>query len=126
MITKSKVMLAALLVVTLVAATPRSELHFSLSRSVPAAGATVSAPSEITLWFSEVPQDNSISIRLVDARGELVATSDARQDGDDRRMFHVVPGRTLAAGGYTVAWRGIGQDGHTVRGDFGFTVGSLR
>jgi methionine-rich copper-binding protein CopC len=28
----------------------------------------------------------------------------------------------LPAGGYTVAWRGIGDDGHVVRGDFTFSV----
>lgn len=119
---KVKALLMAVLLAGTAAAIPSRALHFGLARSVPAAGATVAAPSEITLWFTEVPQENSISIRLVDARGELVGASDPRQDAEDGRQFGIVPRGSLAAGEYTVAWRGIGQDGHTVRGDFGFTV----
>jgi methionine-rich copper-binding protein CopC len=119
---KVKALLMSVLLVTMVAAAPVAEFHFGLSRSVPAAGSSVEPPSEVTLWFTEVPQDNSISIRLVDARGDLVGSSDPRQDADDETEFSISPSGTLASGGYTVAWRGIGQDGHTVRGDFGFTV----
>jgi methionine-rich copper-binding protein CopC len=119
-----KVLLTAAVVAVTAGAVPGLSLHFGLARSVPAAGSTVSAPAEVTLWFTEVPQDNSISIRLVDARGELVAASDAREGAEDPRQFSIVPSGALAAGEYTVAWRGIGQDGHTVRGDFGFTVSS--
>jgi methionine-rich copper-binding protein CopC len=117
-----KGLVAAAAVAVLVAAVPPASMHFALNRSAPSAGESVQAPSVITLWFTEVPQDNSISIRLVDARGALVASSDARQAGDDETRFSIRPEATLAPGGYTVAWRGIGQDGHTVRGDFGFTV----
>jgi copper resistance protein C len=119
---KVKALLTFALLVAIVAAVPATSLHFSLSRSVPAAGASVSAPAEVTLWFTEVPQDNSITIRLVDSRGDLVASTDPRQDPEDGRQFTIAPSGTLSSGGYTVAWRGIGQDGHTVRGDFGFTV----
>ena len=104
------------------AAAPSATLHFGLDRSVPSAGASVESPDAITLWFTEVPQDNSISIRLVDARGGMVASSEPRQDPEDGTRFQIRPSDALAPGGYTVAWRGMGQDGHTVRGDFGFTV----
>lgn len=119
---KFKALLMSALLVMMVAATPMSAFHFGLSRSVPAAGAAVESPSSVTLWFTEEPQENSISIRLVDARGDLVGSSDPSQDADDATQFSISPSGTLPAGGYTVAWRGIGQDGHTVRGDFGFTV----
>lgn len=119
---KVKALLTATLLVAVVAAVPATTLHFGLSRSVPAAGSSVPAPSEVTLWFSEVPQDNSITIRLVDSRGDLVASTDPRQDPEEGTQFTIAPSATLSPGGYTVAWRGIGQDGHTVRGDFGFTV----
>ncbi len=104
------------------AAAPAASMHFALDRSVPEAGATVSSPSAVTLWFTQVPQDNSVSIRLVDARGGLVASSDPVQSSDDGTRFDIRPSASLAPGAYTVAWRGIGQDGHTVRGDFAFTV----
>ena len=97
-------------------------LHFALSRSVPAEGAEVAPPPEIRLWFTEVPQEGSISVRLLDSAGELVETGALGQDAEDGRIFHLAIEGTLPAGGYTVAWRAIGQDGHVVRGDFGFTV----
>jgi methionine-rich copper-binding protein CopC len=105
-----------------VAAVSAASMHFDLDRSVPEAGATVAPPSTVTLWFTQVPQENSVSIRLVDARGGLVASSDAVQSSDDRTRFAIRPSAPLTPGAYTVAWRGIGQDGHTVRGDFAFTV----
>ncbi|MEX2466616.1 MAG: copper resistance protein CopC [Gemmatimonadota bacterium] len=122
MIKKVRAVLTSAVLVALVAATPAIPFHFGLSKSVPAAGASVAAPSQVTLWFTEVPQDNSISIRLVDTRGDLVGSTEPRQDPEDGTQFSISPSGTLPAGGYTVAWRGIGQDGHTVRGDFGFTV----
>ncbi|MDZ7779643.1 MAG: copper resistance protein CopC [Gemmatimonadota bacterium] len=121
---KVKTALSCALLAALVAAVPSATLHFDLSRSVPEAGATVPAPSEITLWFTEVPQDNSISIRLIDPRGDLVDSTEPNQDAEDGTMFSIAPSASVAPGEYTVAWRGIGQDGHTVRGDFGFTVGA--
>ena len=105
-----------------VAAVPAASMHFALDRSVPEAGATVAPPSSVTLWFTQVPQDNSVSIRLVDARGGLVGSSDPVQNSGDGTRFDIRPSASLAPGAYTVAWRGIGQDGHTVRGDFAFTV----
>ena len=119
---KVKALLTMAAVALLSAAVPAATLHFGLDRSVPSAGASVESPAGVTLWFTEVPQDNSISIRLVDARGGLVPSSEPRQDPEDGRQFQIRPSGSLEPGGYTVAWRGIGQDGHTVRGDFGFTV----
>ncbi|HLU66431.1 MAG TPA: copper resistance protein CopC [Kofleriaceae bacterium] len=111
---------------TFTATEAAGRFHFDLSGSEPEADATVPAPDTVTLWFTEVPQENSVSIRLVDAEGELVDASDASQDPEDGRKFSVTPGATLVPGRYTVAWRGIGSDGHTVRGDFGFSVAPSR
>jgi len=96
--------------------------HFALSRSAPAADSSVPAPPEIRLWFTEVPQENSMSVRLVDGAGQPVEAGALGQEADDGRVFHLPLEATLPAGGYTVAWRAIGADGHVVRGDFGFTV----
>lgn len=96
--------------------------HFALSRSMPAADATVASPAEVRLWFSEVAQTGSVGIRLIDAQGAAVETGEPLPNEDDERVYHVAVGKTLPAGAYTVSWRGIGDDGHVVRGDFGFTV----
>ena len=99
-------------------------LHFGLSKSVPAADSTVAAPESVQLWFTEVPQDGSVSIRVIDAAGGAIHTSDVAQSTDEPASFSVELHHALADGTYTVAWRGMGSDGHVVRDDFLFTVTS--
>jgi methionine-rich copper-binding protein CopC len=96
--------------------------HFALSKSVPEADATVEAPAEVKLWFSQVPQDGTTSIRVLSADGRPLPTSEVVQDEDDRTAFSVAFENVLAPGRHTVAWRALGQDGHVVRGEFSFTV----
>lgn len=107
------------------AAVPASDAgarHFALVKSEPANDAAVTSPSEIRLWFSQVPQEGSVSVRLVDAGGSALETGELASDPEDAKVVFLPVPRTLAAGKYTVAWRGIGDDGHVVRGEFGFSV----
>ncbi len=100
--------------------------HFALQASQPAADAAVPSVDEIRLTFSQVPQEGSVSVRLVDPAGDALETGELQSDADDGRIvFVAVPG-PVPNGAYTVAWRGIGDDGHVVRGDFGFTVSTQR
>jgi copper transport protein len=103
-----------------------SGFHFGLERSVPEADASVSSVREIRLWFTQVPQENSASVRLIDAAGEAVETGEVTSDPADGKIVFVALQTPLPPGGYTVAWRGIGDDGHVVRGDFAFTVAVQR
>ena len=59
---------------------------------------------------------------MVSGAGELVPTGDVAQNPEDGTHFQVAVDGALAPGDYTVAWRGMGQDGHVVRDEFGFTV----
>ncbi len=96
-------------------------LHFDVRKSEPARDSAVAPPAELRIWFTQVPQDNSMTIRLL--RGdEWVETEPAMQDPDDGKIFHVAIGHALAAGAYTITWRGIGEDGHVVRGEIPFSV----
>jgi methionine-rich copper-binding protein CopC len=97
-------------------------LHFALERSSPEADATVQAPSEIRLWFTEAPQDGTTAIRLVEAEEADVEVGEVTQDADDETSFFVEIQGTLPAGTYTVSWRGMGDDGHVVRESFQFSV----
>jgi methionine-rich copper-binding protein CopC len=96
--------------------------HFGLAKSAPAEGDTAAAVSQVELWFTQVPQDGSLSVRVVTAGGDLVPAGDPEQDPEDGKHFTVNLDDTLPPGAYTVAWRGMGDDGHVVRGEFGFAV----
>jgi methionine-rich copper-binding protein CopC/peroxiredoxin len=101
--------------------------HLRLNSTQPAADASVAeSPAEIRLFFSEPPQMQGTSVRLADASGELVATTEAVADEGDAREVYIVPEGSLAPGAYTVHWRVIAQDGHAQRGEFGFRVTSGR
>jgi methionine-rich copper-binding protein CopC len=120
--------LPALLVLAAVAAIPGRPdglaypLHFALSKSSPEADSNVQAPEEVKLWFTQVPQDGTTSIRVLNADGEPVPTSEIVQDEEDGTAFSVALEDAPASGHYTVAWRALGEDGHVVRGEFSFTV----
>lgn len=96
--------------------------HFGLNKSAPAADASVTSLEEVRLWFTEAPEQNSVSIRLIDGAGNALDTGDLVTDAEDDRIFSVSFDGHLPAGTYTVSWRGIGDDGHVARGDFEFAV----
>lgn len=96
--------------------------HFGLEKSSPADGAAVHQMEEIRLWFTAEPTKGTVSIRLVTADGDLVPTTEAAADPEDGKVFSVTPAETPGAGAYMVSWRGLGADGHVVRGEFSFTV----
>lgn len=119
---------------TLVAATaafaaPRSsgDLHLQLERSEPEADATVDeAPSEIHLWFSQSPQIDGTSVRVLPVGGEPLRTGDARLAKDDDHLVLASLDQPLASGRYEVRWRAMARDGHIVRGTFEFRVDIAR
>ena len=100
--------------------------HFALAKSMPEADSTIESPEQLRLWFTQAPQEGSVSIRLIDAAGEAVETGDPVRSEDDAKLMEVAVDDALSAGSYTVAWRGIGDDGHVVRDDFQFTVTAVR
>ena len=113
-------LLVSLLALQLVAAAPAAA-HAELVESSPANGQRLnSAPSQVTLRFTE-------SVRLVEGGLDLL-------DGDGNAIAApepVVAGATvrwtmpegLADGSYLVNWRVISADGHPVSGAFSFGVG---
>ena len=99
-----------------------TSLHFGLARSLPADKATVHQLSEVKLWFTEAPEEGTVSINVVDAQGELVPTADVAQDPENAAAFSAKLIGTLPAGAYSVRWRGMGDDGHVVRGELTFSI----
>ncbi|MDX1568604.1 MAG: copper resistance protein CopC [Longimicrobiales bacterium] len=100
------------------------ELHLALEKSEPAAEAVVTEVTEVTLWFTQRPQDETTSIRILNAEGDLVPSSDAAPLPEQPTVFRTVPEASLADGPYEVVWRTMAADGHVISGDFGFAVRS--
>ena len=96
--------------------------HFGLAKSIPDAGSSVQSPEQLQPLFTQAPQDGSVTIRLIDAAGDLVQTGEPVRHAEDAKLMEVQVGRVMDEGAYTVAWRGIGDDGHVVRNDFDFSV----
>ncbi|MEQ9569038.1 MAG: copper resistance protein CopC [Longimicrobiales bacterium] len=114
------VVLAAVLTMgTLGAVTPP---HFDLEKSSPEADAMVHEIEAVTLWFTEEPAEESVSVRLIDGSGEPVEGLSASVHEDDATMYVMPTPEGLAPGKYTVSWRGMGGDGHVVRGDCACSV----
>ena len=96
--------------------------HFGIAKSVPKENTQVQFVSKIEVWFTQVPQDSSVSIRLVRSDGSLVSIAIFDSKPDVPEGFIADLGHNLNLGEYEVVWRGIGQDGHVVNGSYSFMV----
>ncbi|GAA0584436.1 hypothetical protein GCM10010172_81770 [Paractinoplanes ferrugineus] len=108
----------AILVVWLPAA-PASA-HTELVSTTPAKGATVAkAPAGVELKFSQSPNSDFTQIVVSDAARKPVPASRPVVDKGTARISFPGP---LANGVFTVAYRVVSNDGHTVKGNYTFTV----
>jgi methionine-rich copper-binding protein CopC len=120
-----KVLVAAAVIAFLalsVLPTGATSVHFRLEESVPEAGATVEAVTEVRLVFSQEPQEGSTSIRILDAAGEPLVPGELTVDSEDSRVQILMLEGPLQPGAYRVMWRAMAADGHVVRDEFGFKV----
>ncbi|WP_329582407.1 FixH family protein [Kitasatospora sp. NBC_01250] len=113
-----------LLLLLLGTAAPASA-HAALLQTDPAQNSVVaSAPTSVTLTFSEAVTLDGDAVRVLDPAGKPVDTGNAAHAGgkDDTATVGLRPG--LGNGTYTVAWRAISADTHPVGGAFTFSVGA--
>ena len=92
--------------------------HTPLKTTVPAADASVPAPTSIELTFGGDVRLTVVS--LTDAAG-AAKHLDAVPEAVGAK-FRIVVQEPLAPGAYKVVWRAVGADTHIVSGEFGFTV----
>ena len=101
--------------------------HLALKESAPKKDETVgTSPETVTLWFTQAPQMAGTSVRLLPKGGEPLELEAATAREDDPTVVVLDVSETLADGDYEVMWRAMAQDGHTIRGEFGFTVNTAR
>ncbi|MEJ8280352.1 copper resistance CopC family protein [Pseudonocardia spirodelae] len=113
------VVLPAVLV-ALVAGSAPAWAHTELESSSPAADARVAtAPTTVTLTFSEAVPAATARVTVTGPGGTDYAAGPAT--GDEGTL--TVPLRPLgAAGGYTITYRVVSDDGHPVSGTVPFTL----
>jgi len=104
-------------------AEPTAARHLTVVHTSPSADSTVTgAPAEIRVTFSEVPRVGGTTLRLTTVSNAFVAATTAARNADNPAEYVFRPQAPMPAGAYTVHWRTISSDGHTVRGTFEFRV----
>ncbi len=96
-------------------------MHFALASSTPEAKATIGELHAIQLTFTQVPKEGGRLIRLADPQGGQVELGAVHMDAE-RVMAAQIEAESLADGTYTVNWRGAGDDGHFITGEYTFTL----
>jgi len=87
----------------------------------PAPDADVSAPSAVTIHFSEPLEPAFSKIALVGADGKAAAPAASEVDANDSKTMHLaLP--SLAPGRYTVQWTAVAEDGHRTKGSYAFNI----
>lgn len=104
--------------IALLAAAGQASAHAHLLNSAPAAGATVAAPKQLSLSFSEKLEPKFSGLELTKADGAKVDASTVVAD----KAMTVTPKAPLAPGAYKAMWHVVSADGHKMKGDYAFTV----
>jgi methionine-rich copper-binding protein CopC len=87
----------------------------------PAKDAAVSAPTVVSVMFSEALEPKFSTMELQDDKGTVVSKVPSAVDpADAKHMTLALP--TLAPGVYSVHWVTVALDGHKLAGTYSFTV----
>jgi methionine-rich copper-binding protein CopC len=96
--------------------------HAFLDHAAPAVGSTVrTAPAAVKIWFTQQLEPAFSTIKILDAKGNVVASSNKAVDASDRTLLSL-PVPTLTPGTYRVVWRVLSVDTHVSEGDFTFDI----
>ncbi len=95
-------------------------LHNRLLKADPAADSEVTgSPKELRLWFSQKPDAGLTTIKLLGADSATVPLGPVK--AADSSSVRVAVTGELAPGRYLVRWKTASDDGHVIRGRYGFT-----
>ncbi len=114
-------LLLGVLAVSIALAGPAAA-HAELASSDPASGARLqTAPTVLTLGYTERISLVRNGIRLLDAAGRSIPTAKPKTDG--QQVLIPVP-KTLKEGAYILVWRVVSADSHPIQGAVSFAVGN--
>lgn len=95
--------------------------HARLVRSQPAANATLKqAPKLVELWFSEDLEATVSTITITDQSGKRVDKNNATVTEGNKKLQ--IDLDEVGSGTYTVEWKALATDQHTMKGKFTFNV----
>ena len=97
----------------------RVEAHAFLDHASPLVGSTVSAPSEVRLWFTQDLEPKFSAAQLRASGGAVLGS--AHVDPADHKQL-VIPVHGLTPGHYKVDWKVLSVDTHRTEGGFGFDI----
>jgi methionine-rich copper-binding protein CopC len=87
----------------------------------PAPNSTVTAPTEVSILFSEDLEPKFSSLKLKNTAGELVSKEASVLDPKDaKHMTLALP--KLPPGVYTLEWMSSSTDGHRLSRSYNFTI----
>ncbi|MCG7204087.1 copper resistance protein CopC [Streptomyces arenae] len=117
-------MLGTLLAALFLGSAAPASAHAALRGSDPADGAVLkSAPTSVTLTFTESVGLLDDSFRVYDPTNHRVTTGDAEHGPAGSDTARITFPKRLGTGTYTVAWRIVSADSHPVSGALTFSVG---
>ncbi len=95
--------------------------HARPQQQSPAPDATVDAPSEVSIDFSEGLEPAFSTLIVIDAAGKHVEAAKATVDTANKKHMSV-PLNHLGTGAYQVEWTAVADDGHKTNGHYLFNV----
>lgn len=107
--------------VALLAVATQALAHAHLVTSVPADKASVAAPSELDLTFTEGLNLKFSGVTLTGPDKKDVVLGEGMLMDEDKALMVPVSGK-LMPGVYTVQWHALSTDGHKTNGSYSFTV----
>ena len=96
--------------------------HATLTRSSPADGERLAAPTALTLEFSEGLEPAFSHMTVSASSGSPVGLTDEHVTGDGDEVLSASPSTPLVPGSYTIRWDVLSKDGHKTGGTRIFTV----
>ena len=95
--------------------------HARLVHSIPEANSTLKqAPKSVELWFSEELESTVSTIIVTDQNGKHVDKNNVTLAEGNKKLE--IDLEELGSGTYTVEWKALSTDQHTMKGKFAFNV----
>lgn len=118
----SRLKIAAAAITLALFGAAEAQAHAKLVSSSPAEGATVAAPKQIVLKFSETLQPKFSTAHLTMPAMNNMAAPAKVTVAKDKVTMVVTPTEALGAGAYTLQWQAVTADTHKMEGKVSFTV----